>query len=508
MLDLNDSLFDLYENRSILNDQLITLIKSNRIIPFVGAGLSIDIYGSWGAALKRMMKGYFSGRKAAEDRGIETLIDAGDYEVAAQRIYDVLHDTPYLDRLIAMFKEDIITDERLKTMSVRYLPRIFNDSLVITTNFDKVLERVFLMEQYSFEEKLVLRHLTRWQADRVRRDSPHYLIKIHGCVSAPDEVVMTKTSYDELYDSASPHIERLRSILSGNNLLFIGCGLKEDRTVDLLHGVQAGGHYAILPMDGETGEDAFEQRRTFMANLHMHCIWYPKGEHHYVEDILEYIYADITDQLRKAEVAAPKASLVELNHLSTETKEPAQVPKSSTKPLVKNETYTIGKWEDMDLEWIVLDVQKDRALLITKECLLMAPYYERNERVTWEECSLRIRLLPVLLGRIFDSAERDRVLLWNNQNPDNVLFGTSGGTDTEDRLFLLSIDEAKQYFPYDEARVAQHNGKNWWWWLRSPGHDANHAAFVHDVGSIYIYGTYVNRNSGGVRPAFWLDLKS
>jgi len=159
MLDLNDPKFDLFENRSTLEDQLIPLIRKNRIIPFVGAGLSIDIYGSWGTALKRMMKGHFGGRKS-DAKDIETLIDFGDYEVAAQKIRNALRDTTFQDRLVSLFKESLITDELLKKMSVRFLPRIFKDSLVITTNFDKVLERAFLMEQHSFEEKLVLRHLT------------------------------------------------------------------------------------------------------------------------------------------------------------------------------------------------------------------------------------------------------------------------------------------------------------------------------------------------------------
>lgn len=34
---------------------------------------------------------------------------------------------------------------------------------------------------------------------------------------------------------------------------------------------------------------------------------------------------------------------------------------------------------------------------------------------------------------------------------DNRLFGTSGSSNTQDHIFLLSLDEADQYFTTDEA---------------------------------------------------------
>ena len=508
MLDLDDPKFDCFENRSILEDQLIPLIRRNRIIPFVGAGLSIDIYSSWGVALRKMMKGHFNGRESEADE-VESLINCGDFEAAAQKIHDVLCNTIFYDRLVAMFKDSFIRDESLKKMSVRYLPRLFKNSLVITTNFDKVLERAFLMEQHSFEEKLVLRHLTPWQALRVQRGSSHYLIKIHGCVSAPDEVVMTKDSYNDLYQEDSEHIKRLHSILSGNNLLFIGCGLKEDRTVDLLTGLSTGGHYAILPMDGEAGEEAFEERRAFIADrLQMHCIWYPNGEYHYVEDILEYIYADITGQVKEVESIAPEFPHAYRKSSPTQAKKSAEVTRSDEKPLVRNEIYTMGRWKNKLLEWHILDVQPDRALLITKDCLMTAPYNKKLESVTWAKCSLKKELLPQLLEQIFDDKERSRVLTWDNKNPDNEMWRTRGSIDTKDNLFLLSINEVKQYFPYDKARVARLEGKAVWWWLRSPGCSPDNAAHVSPNGGVHDIGDSVSFSGGGVRPAFWLNLKS
>ena len=506
MLDLEDQKFNSIESNVDVLGDLIEQIKKNRVVPFVGAGMSYDIYGSWGEALKLIMKGRIHRGKLAE---IQEMISNEDYYNAADKIKEGIGLTCYEEQLVHLFGEHLINDEKLKTMPVRFIPRIFTDTLVVTTNYDKVLEQVFLMEQHSFVEKVALRHLTRWQAENSQRGKLHYLIKIHGCISAPDEVVMTKTSYDELYNTELQHIARLRSIISSNNLLFIGCSLGKDRTVDLLREIGLGNHYAILEMNGEIDDDIFQNRKLSMSDdLKMHCIWYPKGEHNYVEDILEYIYADITGQLKEVVSAAPKDSNVKRNPSTAPTKKPDKVSRQVMKPLVKNETHTIGHWNGKPMEWLILDVQSDRALLITKACLMKALYNEEDEDVTWESCTLRNKLLPELLERVFDDAERDKVMLVNNKNPKNDYSDTPGGADTKDKLFLLSTDEAKQYFPYDQARIASLDGEAVWWWLRSPGDYGFHAADVSPDGSVNDLGHDVGWAGGAVRPAFWLNLQS
>jgi len=183
-------------------------------------------------------------------------------------------------------------------------------------------------------------------------------------------------------------------------------------------------------------------------------------------------------------------------------------PPTLTKYLVKTETCTMGRWNDKPLEWIVLEVLPGRALLITKDCLLKAPYNTEQVSVTWEKCSLRNEVLPQILEQVFDDKkERDRVLLCKNQNYHNPSFGTPGGADTDDKLFMLSINEVKQYFPTSEDRVAHLKRKAVWWWLRSPGDGSNRAAVVGQSGGAGFSGD-VSWSAGGVRPAFWLNLKS
>ena len=504
MLDLEEPKFKRFGNENVLKD-LTNIIKGNRVIPFVGAGMSIDIYGGWGLALKSIMKGNDSVKKAKE---AQVLISSRKFEAAAEKISELLGTTSFQDQLVAVFGDSKITDDKLRKMSVLYLPKIFKSSLVVTTNFDKVLERVFMLEQHPFEEKVVLQHLTGWQAERALRGSLHYLIKIHGCVSAPDEVVLTETLYNGLYRKDSPHLLRLCSILGGNKLLFIGCGLNEDRTVALLQEGNLGGHYAILEMNGEAEEDTFQERRLFMSNnLNMHCIWYPKGEHKYVKDILEYIYADINGLLEMVELPVKADSGVRQNSKPLKANEPASVPKRVVNLIVKNGFYTIGRWKNNPMQWLILDVQLDKALLIAKDCLLKAPYNEKYEIVTWEQCSLRKELFPKLFDQLFNETEGEQVLLSKNMNPDNDKYKVSNEKETYDKLFLLSFDEVKKYFLVDEARTACLDGDKVFWLLRSPGSFNCSVATVTTDGSINEMGGAVNW-IGAVRPAFWLNLKS
>ncbi|MDR1422626.1 MAG: DUF6273 domain-containing protein, partial [Coriobacteriales bacterium] len=80
-------------------------------------------------------------------------------------------------------------------------------------------------------------------------------------------------------------------------------------------------------------------------------------------------------------------------------------------------------------------------------------------------------------------------------------------TNTTDKVFLLSVDEAERYFKANSDRVAQLDGEACWWWLRSAGsHGSRDAAYVHSVGGVGTDGFYVDLGFGGVRPAFWLNL--
>ena len=95
-----------------------------------------------------------------------------------------------------------------------------------------------------------------------------------------------------------------------------------------------------------------------------------------------------------------------------------------------------------------------------------------------------------------------------DKNPE---YSADPGKATEDKVFLLSINEVKKYFSSDEARmcamVVKKQGNARLWWLRSPGNGLGSAAFVDIDGSVNCSGFYVDKNDICIRPAMWISLE-
>ena len=189
-------------------------------------------------------------------------------------------------------------------------------------------------------------------------------------------------------------------------------------------------------------------------------------------------------------------------------------------------TITFGHYEQDNnlsngteaIEWQILAVEKGRALLLSKFGLDMQQYNTARTEITWEKSSLRAWLNSEFYNSAFSNEEREQIMQVTNNNPDNPGFGTKGGNPTQDRLFLLSSDEAYKYLPTDASR--QGNATKYaiakgalvhetygysWWWLRSPGTSGDSAIAVIPTGYPGAL-TYVDDTGAMVRPAFWLNL--
>ncbi len=211
------------------------------------------------------------------------------------------------------------------------------------------------------------------------------------------------------------------------------------------------------------------------------------------------------------------------------TKTPAPVstalPLATFSELNAGDEFTFGSYEqDNDLtngtepiEWQVLTVEDGRALVISKYTLDYRQYHSSAVDVTWQTCALRTWLNEEFLNNAFSDAEKSRIAEVRNNNPDSSKYLTEGGNDTEDLLFLLSIDEADQYFSSASARkgipttyaiarnTLENTARNRKWMLRSPGEDKTDAAYVNSDGQINKIGSSVT-SVNAVRPAFWLEL--
>ncbi len=154
--------------------------------------------------------------------------------------------------------------------------------------------------------------------------------------------------------------------------------------------------------------------------------------------------------------------------------------------------------EFAELGWRVLQKTADTVLIISEKVLALKPYNENWTYITWENCTLR-KWLNEDFYSIFTDEEKFMIAETKVVNSDNASYGTKGGNNTVDKVFLLSLDEAEKYFVDDKSRAV-----GTWWWLRSPGDYQKCAASVDNDGSLGDDGNGV-RNGNGVRPA--LNLK-
>ena len=171
------------------------------------------------------------------------------------------------------------------------------------------------------------------------------------------------------------------------------------------------------------------------------------------------------------------------------------------------------------VEWVVMDVQDGKSLLLSRLILDCRPYSADSKDVTWDTCSLRKWLNSDFISEAF-SREEQKKIPWTTVAADgNPEYDTGPGRDTSDHVFLLSITEAERTFaadadractatPYTIALGCYGNPQDGscCWWLRTPGANASFAAFVDSYGVVKYGGDAVSSAPFGVRPALWLDL--
>lgn len=169
-------------------------------------------------------------------------------------------------------------------------------------------------------------------------------------------------------------------------------------------------------------------------------------------------------------------------------------------PKVGDEIY-FGNNDGHKIWWKVLSIHNHMALIISSNCICKLPYHKPGGNITWNGCTLRQWLNNEFLMEYFTDYERAKIVKCKLNNENNPVFFTSGGSDTIDRVFLLSIKEANTLFANNAERATGSN----WWWLRTPGNSLGNAADVGKDGQIYTSGSFVNYSSG-VRPALWLTI--
>lgn len=171
------------------------------------------------------------------------------------------------------------------------------------------------------------------------------------------------------------------------------------------------------------------------------------------------------------------------------------------------------------IEWIVLEVKDGEALLISKYCLDRQPFNKDYGEVIWEYSYLRDWLNKDFFNAAFTAQEQERILLSLVESEQNAIYGTKGGRSTEDRVYILSVGEARKYFSSDAQRstdatefAKSRKGyidpdyEGCWWWLRTVGFRSEYITNVRYDGLVGESGQGVDAPDHCVRPVIRISL--
>lgn len=187
--------------------------------------------------------------------------------------------------------------------------------------------------------------------------------------------------------------------------------------------------------------------------------------------------------------------------------------------------------ENEPLEWIVLDRNNQKALLLSKyviDCKKMFPKYEKgSDQNFWSESDLRKWLNNDFYELAFSDEERKKIVLSSiDTYKSDVSYGVAiniTDTHTDDYVFILTEGEIVKYFGFDytdylmkkyESRVTQYalaSGAEERYWLRGSFSPNCYDDYVFIVSATEGWGNAgkvkADTEHIGVRPAMWVKFE-
>lgn len=258
--------------------------KDKGIIPFIGAGISASVgFATW-------------------DKFIKQECDLCDLEY--NKNDDPLDKASEINKAMgaAQFRKDVVktfggefTDadwqgvlSRVQNQAIGLLPKLFHDVLV-TTNYDRLLEHLYPTTVVSHPGH-------NGQLNRALHIGTPMIFKLHGCISEPEDIILTRESYKRVYETGENKeaARALEKLLTSQTVLFFGCSLKGDYTVKhwskMITQPKGKGieHFAVLGCRN----DERQARRRELGDMNIFPILYDENNHKAVRVILKQLYID------------------------------------------------------------------------------------------------------------------------------------------------------------------------------------------------------------------------
>ena len=169
------------------------------------------------------------------------------------------------------------------------------------------------------------------------------------------------------------------------------------------------------------------------------------------------------------------------------------------------DVFEYGTFGGEDLKWRVIGEDDGKYFVTTEYCVGSSIFGYTFNGTTWEQSEIRTWLNDSFYNNVFTEQEQ-RIILTTNVSMDIY-----SGNDTQDKLFLLSVDEVNEYLvdtEYLSCDVNSEHAVPATYWLRSTGHSDTE---VYPEQVAVVEDDVINEEgldivmSADVRPAMWID---
>jgi hypothetical protein len=272
-----EAILALHGNEKRYQD-LCEAVSNSQVVPFIGSGMSAASgIPTWAEFLRSIRK-----YSTLSESDLEGLLSSSSFEEAAAQLSKSMPDK--------LFNERIAHDLRPVSVAairgpVLCLPLLFSE-IVLTSNLDQILETVYQAADKTFGHILLGPDIQRLALLRAPTES--FLLKLHGDCEDSENRVLTPEEYEVAY-ADGPVIEELAQIFKTNHVLFLGCSIQSDRSVDLVARVATRDtsmpkHYAFL--QEPASDDLHLEREHFLTERGVFPIWYSDDHDESIEALL------------------------------------------------------------------------------------------------------------------------------------------------------------------------------------------------------------------------------
>jgi len=249
---------------------LIDAIRHKMCVPFVGAGLSRAYdsanYPAWKDLLRELIHEARScgSISSADKRDLERMLSEGRHLMVAEVLK---HRLPH-DAYVTILENRFSPESRRKRSTVHELLFELSPRLIITTNYDRIIEDTFAGR--TGLSMTVVTHSDPGAVQRRLQESHRserpFLFKLHGSIDDTGSMVLSEGDYRMLIHDHVGYQTVLASVFIHYTVLFLGFSLNDYELLlhlgKLRHSLKSGSSpdFALIP-EGELSQLTAERFR-------------------------------------------------------------------------------------------------------------------------------------------------------------------------------------------------------------------------------------------------------